>query len=154
MNPHVRRLSSALALALPLVVTATGAAGLETSPSTAAGQEVGLDAVRLDPSAEHEEMSDPEHEESLEEEAEHEEMSDPEHEESLEEEAEHDETDGTSGDSHDDGTSTGSRPRALVLGSFGLVNAGVVVSAAFLRRRPPDHPKRRPATPAPAPTAP
>ena len=136
MNPHVRRLSSALALALPLVVTATGAAGLETSPSTAAGQEVGLDAVRLDPSAEHEEMSDPEHEES------------------LEEEAEHDETDGTSGDSHDDGTSTGSRPRALVLGSFGLVNAGVVVSAAFLRRRTPDHPKRRPATPAPAPTAP
>ena len=144
MNPHVRRMSCALALALPLVVTATAAAGL--GPQGAApGSNLVLDAVRLEPSTEHEEMSDPEHEESLEQEAEHEEMSDPEHEESLEQE---------SGDSHDDGASAGSRPRALVLGSFGLVNAGVVVSAALLRRRTPDHPKRRPAAAAPAPTAP
>ena len=135
MNPHVRRMSCALALALPLVVTATAAAGL--GPQGAApGSNLVLDAVRLEPSTEHEEMSDPEHEESLEQEAEHEE--------SLEQE---------SGDSHDDDASAGSRPRALVLGSFGLVNAGVVVSAALLRRRTPDHPKRRPTADVPAPTA-
>ena len=125
MNPHVRRMSCALALALPLVVTATAAAGL--GPQGAApGSNLVLDAVRLEPSTEHEEMSDPEHEESLEQE---------------------------SGDSHDDDASAGSRPRALVLGSFGLVNAGVVVSAALLRRRTPDHPKRRPTADVPAPTA-
>ena len=153
MNPHVRRMSCALALALPLVVTATAAAGL--GPQGAApGSNLVLDAVRLEPSTEHEEMSDPEHEESLEQEAEHEEMSEPEHEESLEQEAEHEESlEQESGDSHDDDASAGSRPRALVLGSFGLVNAGVVVSAALLRRRTPDHPKRRPTADVPAPTA-
>lgn len=148
MHLHLRRLSTALVLAFPLVVTATAAGALEAStPDVASGpMTVTPDAVLLEPPSEHEEMSGSEHEESLQEEAEHEEMSDSEHEEDAEE--------ASTGAGHDDGATDGSRPRALVVGSFGLVNAGVVVSAAVLRRRTPDRPKRRPAAPSTALTAP
>ena len=141
MHPHLRHLSTALALALPLVVTATAAAALDTAPTglPPVQTRASSGAVTADTSAvDHEEMTDSEHAGSVEE-TEHAEMTDSEHAGSVE--------DGHAPDA-------GSRPRALVLGSFGLVNAGVLVSAAVLRRRQPDPHKHRSAARATAPTAP
>ena len=150
MHPHLRHLSYALALALPLVVTATAAVALDTSPTGLPPSQIraGSGAVHAATSAvDHDGMTDSEHASTVDEtehaptadETEHAEMTDSEHVQSEE--------DGHAPDA-------GSRPRALVLGSFGLVNAGVLVGAAVLRRRAPDPHKHRSAARASAPTAP
>ena len=141
MHPHLRHLSYALALALPLVVTATAAVALDTSPTGLPPSQIraGSGAVHAATSAvDHDGMTDSEHASTVDE-TEHAEMTDSEHVQSEE--------DGHAPDA-------GSRPRALVLGSFGLVNAGVLVGAAVLRRRAPDPHKHRSAARASAPTAP
>jgi len=142
MHPHLRRLSAALALVIPLVLTATAAVALDTSSTALPPVQTGASSgtVRADTSAEdHGEMSDSEHAQS---EPEHGEMSDSEHAKSESEpEPEH-------------APEAGPRPRALVLGSFGLVNAGIVVSAAVLRRGTSGRQKHRSSARATAPTAP
>ena len=158
MHPHLRHLSTALALALPLVVTATAAAALDTAPTglPPVQTRASSGAVTADTSAvDHEEMTDSEHAGSVEE-TEHAEMTDSEHAGSVEETEHAEMTDSEHAGSVEDGHApdAGSRPRALVLGSFGLVNAGVLVSAAVLRRRQPDPHKQRSAARATAPTAP
>lgn len=139
MNLHLRRLSAALMLAFPLAVVATEAVALDTSATDLAPSESAASSgpAPADTSGVDHDDSDSERAATLE--PEHGEMSGSEHAATVD-------------DAH---RSAGvSRPRALVLGSFGLANAGVVVSAAVLRRRTPDRPKRRPAERATAPTAP
>ena len=68
----------------------------------------------------------------------HEEMTDPEHQETV-----------TPGEER---TARTPRPRGLVLGSFALINAAVLVAAGILRRRLPQKGRRGSAAPAPAPS--
>ncbi|WP_024288340.1 hypothetical protein [Cellulomonas sp. KRMCY2] len=138
---HPARLARTVVLAALLL----GAAAPMASAAPFGPVSTGLGRPVLDddpPVAEHGEMSPSDHQEAVapaDGEPEHEEMTDSDHQEVA-----------IPGEEHSERTP---RPRALVLGSFALINVAVLAAAAILRRRTPPKVRRGPAARTTVPSA-